>query len=344
MNLTLLWIDLLRGALELSTGSAFIAALGAALVVIGGMTRRLVFLLLPLGFGLLIGGLGGFNPTNAFGYLYTGGISTSFLPLAGLFLLGFETDFLPLLARPRLLAAALPVALGIFGSFILAGALGFPLKEAATVALAGSLNPASLLYAANALSPDLVGPLGLVTAFVLILLRWSASRMQTAPEPIPQLPEEAAALSEPAGFPNLLIFALVIVALVGVFFRPGLPLAAAFFLGVVFRREEAKGEAAPWVRTAAQIVIALTSLAIGCSLSAGVLFTPVALEAVLAVIFGAVLTFGGSWLILRSARIEASPGRGGYFAASTLASILPGIELVGILVTSILMTIVLAVS
>ncbi|HRF91797.1 MAG TPA: sodium ion-translocating decarboxylase subunit beta, partial [Desulfobacter postgatei] len=97
-------------------------------------------LLVPIGFGMLVGniplfkgmGLGIYEKTSVLSYLYFGVTQGIYPPL--IFLgIGAMTDFSTLLTRPILMLLGAAAQAGIFITFLGALALGFLPKEAAAI-------------------------------------------------------------------------------------------------------------------------------------------------------------------------------------------------------------------
>jgi oxaloacetate decarboxylase beta subunit len=141
------------------------------------------FLLLPLGFGMLIAnlpmpevlGIPGFSAYDEGGLLYIlyQGIKIGLYPPMIFLCLGAMTDFAPLIARPSSALIGLGGQLGIFTSFGLALLLGylfgpncaflpdienlqFSLREAAVIGIIGSSDGPTTIFSANRLAPDIL--------------------------------------------------------------------------------------------------------------------------------------------------------------------------------------------
>ena len=101
-------------------------------------------LLLPIGFGVLVGnipffkgfGLGIYEPNSVLHYLYFG-VTTGVYPSIVFLGLGAMTDFSSLLAMPRLMLLGAAAQMGIYFTLLSALALGFLPKEAGSIAIIG---------------------------------------------------------------------------------------------------------------------------------------------------------------------------------------------------------------
>jgi carboxybiotin decarboxylase len=341
MNLTHLWIELLRGMLTFTIGDAILIAIGAALILTGFFTHRFLYILVPFGFGLILGNFGAFSQSSPLGFLFSWGISTNLFPLLVLAGLGALADFRPLLANPRLLLGALPMLVGVFAAFILAGILHFPIKAAAAIALASALTGPGAVIAANALSPDLIGAVGSAALLLPMIGFWTARLIAEQPG---ELPEEVSRQVQPSG-PSAstqvrLAFILVITVLVGLFLRAALPLVAAFLFGSLLQAERDRislPNGLPW--TVTRIGLILTSLLIGASLSPGSVFTPVVLKAWLVCLVGMVVTLLGFWVAYRRIQITGKSPLPIPKGPEAVLGALSALELVGLLFTGILITV-----
>lgn len=124
-------------------------------------------LLLPIGFGAILGNLPLTGVTEQGGFLkiiYDFGISTELFPLFIFIAIGAMTDFGPLLENPRMALLGAAGQLGIFTTLLLALLIGFPLKEAASIGIIGAIDGPTAIYVSSKLAPHLL-PAITVTAY-----------------------------------------------------------------------------------------------------------------------------------------------------------------------------------
>ena len=123
-------------------------------------------LLVPIGFGMLVGnipifkglGLGIYESNSVLHYLYFGVTQGIYPPL--IFLgIGAMTDFSTLLARPVLMLLGAAAQAGIFITFLGALALGFVPKEAAAIGIIGGADGPTAIFLTAKLAPKLIGPI-----------------------------------------------------------------------------------------------------------------------------------------------------------------------------------------
>lgn len=133
-------------------------------------------LLIPIGFGILIGNIpftmGGdldiYSEGSVLNILYQGLGSGWYLPLI-LLGVGAMTDFSALISNPKLILVGAAAQLGIFGAYILAMVLGLDPAQAAGIGTIGGANGAIAIFLASKLSPELIGAVA-VSVYTYIAL------------------------------------------------------------------------------------------------------------------------------------------------------------------------------
>jgi len=142
-------------------------------------------LLLPLAFGILLANIPGANlsaydENGLMQFLYQGITRVIYPPLIFL-CIGSMTDFGPLIASPKIALIGLGGQLGIFVAFggaiflgnwlapFIPGFSGFGLHEAASIAIIGSSDGPTSIFAASRLAPDLL-PTIAIAAFSYMAL------------------------------------------------------------------------------------------------------------------------------------------------------------------------------
>ncbi|MDP4857777.1 MAG: sodium ion-translocating decarboxylase subunit beta [Desulfobacterales bacterium] len=134
-------------------------------------------LLLPIGFGVLVGnipflkgfGLGIYEPNSVLHYLYFG-VTTGVYPSIVFLGLGAMTDFSSLLAMPRLMLLGAAAQMGIYFTLISALALGFLPKEAASIAIIGGADGPTSIFLTAKLAPHLIGPIAIAAYSYMALI------------------------------------------------------------------------------------------------------------------------------------------------------------------------------
>ena len=136
-------------------------------------------LLVPIGFGILMGnipvfrfdgfGLGIYENNSVLHYLYMGVTSGVYPPL--IFLgIGAMTDFSTMLARPLLMLLGAAAQMGVFVTFLGALALGFAPNEAASIGIIGGADGPTAIFLSAKLAPQLIGPIAIAAYSYMALV------------------------------------------------------------------------------------------------------------------------------------------------------------------------------
>ena len=134
-------------------------------------------LLLPIGFGILVGnipffkgfGIGIYEPNSVLHYLYFG-VTTGIYPSIVFLGLGAMTDFSSLLAMPRLMLLGAAAQMGIYTTLLSALALGFTSPEASSIAIIGGADGPTSIFLTAKLAPHLIGPIAIAAYSYMALI------------------------------------------------------------------------------------------------------------------------------------------------------------------------------
>ncbi len=133
-------------------------------------------LLVPIGFGILIGNIpfsGGFSigvyeEGSVLNILYQGVRQGWYPPL--IFLgIGAMTDFSALISNPKLMLIGAAAQFGIFGAYALALLFGFSASEAGAIGIIGGADGPTAIFLSSRLAPDLMGAIA-VSAYSYMAL------------------------------------------------------------------------------------------------------------------------------------------------------------------------------
>ena len=83
---------------------------------------------------------------------------------------GAMTDFGPLLANPKSLLLGAAAQLGIFGAFLLAGALGFAPNVAASIGIIGGADGPTAIWLTSKLAPEYLAPIAIAAYSYMALI------------------------------------------------------------------------------------------------------------------------------------------------------------------------------
>ena len=150
---------------------------GIVLICLGIAKRYEPLLLVPIGFGILMGnipvirdfGLGIYETGSFLNYMYYGVMHDIYPPL--IFLgIGALTDFSTMLARPSLMLLGAAAQVGIFTTFLSALALGFAPNEAASIGIIGGADGPTAIFLTVVLAPRLIGPIAIAAYSYMALV------------------------------------------------------------------------------------------------------------------------------------------------------------------------------
>ncbi len=139
-------------------------------------------LLVPIGFGMIIGNIplffdpatgeglriGVYEEGSVLNILYQGVRQGWYPPL--IFLgIGAMTDFSALISQPRLVLIGAAAQMGIFGAYLLALLLGFTPNEAGAIGIIGGADGPTAIFLSGKLAPELMGAIA-VSAYSYMAL------------------------------------------------------------------------------------------------------------------------------------------------------------------------------
>ena len=133
-------------------------------------------LLIPIGFGILIGNIPLFPGLNVGVYeqgsvlnIFYGGVQQGWYPPIIFLGIGAMTDFSALISNPKLMLIGAAAQFGIFGAYIVALALGFSPTEAGAIGIIGGADGPTAIFLSGRLAPDLMGAIA-VSAYSYMAL------------------------------------------------------------------------------------------------------------------------------------------------------------------------------
>ena len=239
-------------------------------------------LLVPIGFGILIGNtpfiehggmvLGIYQDGSVMNYLYQGVLKGIFPPL--IFLgIGAMTDFSPLISNPKLILLGAAAQLGIFMTYLGAVSLGFTNPESASIGIIGGADGPTAIFLSSRLAPHLVGSIAIAayTYMALVpLIQPPIMRLLTTQKErrIKMKPPRSVTKIEKVMFP---VFGLLLTG----FIAPGsLPLLGMLFLGNLLKESMVTKRLAETAKNAMiDIVTIILGVTIGASTQATTFLT-----------------------------------------------------------------------
>lgn len=265
---------------NLTIGHVIMILVGLSLIYLAITKEFEPMLLIPIGFGILVGNIA-FVPGNEIGiyesgsvlnYLYFGVIKGVYPPL--IFLgIGAMTDFSALISNPKLIIVGAAAQLGIFGAYCLALALGYSPSEAGAIGIIGGADGPTAIFVSSKLAADLMGAVA-VSAYsymalvpviqppVMRLLTTNKERL------IRMKPARAVSKKEK------IIFAIVGMLLTTFIVPSGLPLLGMLFFGNLLKESGVTKRLADTAKgPMIDIVTILIGLTVGASTQATTFLT-----------------------------------------------------------------------
>ena len=250
-------------------------AVGALLIALGIVKKWEPLLLVPIGFGIIIGNIplpegmniGIYEEGSVLNILYQGVVKGWYPPL--IFLgIGAMTDFSSLISQPRLMLIGAAAQVGIFGAFLIALALGFTPAEAGAIGIIGGADGPTAIFLSSKLAPNLLGAIA-VSAYsymalvpviqkpIMLLLTTKKERLIRMQQP------RQVSRRERILFP-------VIAFLITAFIVPsGIPLLGMLFFGNLLRESGVTNRLAETARgPLIDVVTTLIGLTVGASTQA----------------------------------------------------------------------------
>ncbi len=297
----------LSGFANVSLGNIVMIIIGCIFIYLAITKDYEPLLLVPIGFGMLIGNIpiplpeagqqglqiGIYEQGSVMNYLYFGVTSGVYPPL--IFLgIGAMTDFSSLIARPKLVLLGAAAQVGVFGTLfgvILLGtfvpALGLSIdpqgildaqtrlmQAAASIAIIGGADGPTAIFLSSQLAPDLLGAIA-VSAYsymaLVPVIQPPIMRLLTSREErlIRMPPPQLASKTQRVIFP-------IMGLLVCLFIVPGaLPLLGMLFFGNLLKESGVTERLARTARNAMiDIVTILLGMTVGASTQASTFLTP----------------------------------------------------------------------
>ncbi len=251
-------------------------------------------LLVPIGFGILVGNIpffeaaglqiGIYEEGSVLNYLYFGVLKGIYPPL--IFLgIGAMTDFSALLSNPKLMILGAAAQIGIFVTFIVALALGFDINQAAAIGIIGGADGPTAIFLSSKLAPELIGAIAIAAysymALVPVIQPPIIKLLTTKQERLIKMkPPRAVSKVEKMIFP---IVGLILTT----FISPGgLPLLGMLFFGNLLKESGVTKRLADTAsKPLIDIVTILLGLTVGASTQATTFLTP---QSIMIFVLGAI--------------------------------------------------------
>lgn len=191
-------------------------------------------LLIPIGAGCLLANLP-LSPMlgedGLLSILYHMGITNEMFPLLIFVGIGALTDFGPLLENPKMVLVGAAGQFGIFGTLLLALALGFTRNESASIGVIGAIDGPTSIYVSGKLAPHMLGPITVAAysymSLVPIIMPPIMRLITTKKERAIRMPYSQRTISRT----TRILFPIVVTIIVGTLVPFATPLIGMLMLG-----------------------------------------------------------------------------------------------------------------
>ena len=176
-NLSYLWSY--TGFANVELGNVLMTIVGCIFIYLAVAKHFEPMLLIPIGFGILVGNIpfpleaglriGIYEEGSVLNILYSGVKQGWYPPL--IFLgIGAMTDFSALIANPKLVLVGAAAQFGIFGAYAIALALGFNPLEAGAIGIIGGADGPTAIFLSSKLAPHLMGAIAVAAYSYMALI------------------------------------------------------------------------------------------------------------------------------------------------------------------------------
>jgi len=282
-------------------GHLIMICVGLAFIYLAIAKEYEPMLLVPIGFGIIIGNVpffpglqvGIYEQGSVMNYLYFGVTQGIYPPL--IFLgIGAMTDFSALISNPKLLLIGAAAQLGIFGAYMASLQLGFTPEQSGAIGIIGGADGPTAIFLSSKLAPNLLGAIAIAAysymALVPVIQPPVMKLLTTKKERLIRMkPPRQVSQFEKILFP-------IIGLLLTTFIVPsGMPLLGMLFFGNLLRESTVTKRLADTAKgPLIDIVTMLIGVTVGASTQATTFLTP---QSVMIFALGAasfiIATFGG---------------------------------------------------
>lgn len=255
-------------------------AIGIAFISVAIIKDWEPLLLVPIGFGMIIGNIpfteglqiGIYEEGSVMNILYQGVQKGWYPPL--IFLgIGAMTDFSSLISQPRLLLIGAAAQIGIFGAYVVAMHLGFTPAESGAIGIIGGADGPTAIFLSSKLAPHLMGAIAVSAysymALVPVIQRPIMIMLTTKKERLIRMKTPRVVSQK-----EKIIFPIVGFILTALIVPSGMPLLGMLFFGNLLKESGVTKRLAETARgPLIDVVTILIGVTVGCSTQADVFLT-----------------------------------------------------------------------
>ncbi len=232
-------------------------------------------LLIPIGFGMIIGNIpfvqglniGIYEEGSVMNILYQG-VQTGWYPPLIFLGIGAMTDFSALISQPRLMLIGAAAQIGIFGAYVIALHMGFTPAEAGAIGIIGGADGPTAIFLSSKLAPHQMGAIAVSAysymALVPVIQRPIMLMLTTKKERLIRMaPPRQVSQKEKIIFP---IVGFILTAMI---VPSGMPLLGMLFFGNLLKESGVTKRLAETARgPLVDVVTILIGITVGCSTQA----------------------------------------------------------------------------
>ena len=275
-------------------------------------------LLVPIGFGIILGNIpfkadagleiGLYEEGSVLNILYQG-VKTGWYPPLIFLGIGAMTDFGPLIANPKMMLVGAAAQFGIFAAYIIALLLGFEPDQAAGIAIIGGADGPTAIFLSSKLAPNLMGAIAVCAysymALVPVIQRPIMRLLTTKKERLIRM-EAPRQVSQT----EKIIFPIVGLLLTAFIVPSGLPLLGMLFFGNLLNVSGVTGRLAEAAKgPLINCVTILLGLTVGASTQASEFLTPSTLKILLVGITAFVIATASGVLFVKFMNLFLPKGK-----------------------------------
>ena len=260
-------------------------AIGIAFITVAIIKDWEPLLLVPIGFGMIIGNIpfteglqvGIYEQGSVMNILYQGVQKGWYPPL--IFLgIGAMTDFSALISQPRLMLIGAAAQIGIFGAYIIALHMGFTPAESGAIGIIGGADGPTAIFLSSKLAPHLMGAIAVSAysymALVPVIQRPIMLLMTTKKERLIRMKTP-----RPVQQKEKIIFPIVGFILTAFIVPSGMPLLGMLFFGNLLKESGVTKRLAETARgPMIDVVTILIGVTVGCSTQADVFLSATSIK------------------------------------------------------------------
>ena len=281
-----IWEFLQVGAFgNFTLGNLVMLAVGCIFIYLAVAKDYEPLLLVPIGFGILVGNIpfstgmniGVYEQGSVLSIIYQG-VSKGWYPPLIFLGIGAMTDFSCMLSNPRLIILGAAAQAGIFITFFGALALGFEVNQAASIGIIGGADGPTAIFLSSQLAPEYLGPIAIAAysymALVPVIQPPIIKLLTTRDERLIRMKP-----SRPVSKRLRIMFPVIAFLLTALIAPGAITLLGMLFFGNLLKESGVTERLAKTARNALiDTITILLGLAVGTSTDATVFLTPASIK------------------------------------------------------------------